>query len=58
MKYFCSYSYIYKNTPCFGNVIFDTTVDPYDDIDEFIDRFDEALGLSQVVLLFYKKVKS
>ena len=58
MKYFCSYSYICGNTPCFGNLVFDTTVDPYDDIDEFLDKFDEAVGLPQVVLLFYKKVKS
>ena len=58
MKYFCSYSYIYMNTPRFGNCIVGTTVDPYDDIVSFRDKVQDSIGLPQVVLLFYKKVKS
>ena len=58
MRYFCSYSYIQEDIPCFGNCTVDTTIDPYDDIVEFRDKFNEAIGLPQVVLLFYKKVKS
>ena len=58
MKYFCSYSYFQGETALFGNGTFETTVDPYDDIVEFRDQFNKAIGLPQVVLLFYKKVKS
>ena len=58
MKYFCSYSYFQEGTALFGNCTFETTVEPYDDIIEFRDRFNKSLGLPQAVLLFYKKVKS
>lgn len=58
MKYFCSYSHIYGNTPHFGNCALETTIDPYDDIDGFHDTLEEYVGLPNVILLFYKKVKS
>ena len=58
MKYFCSYSYICENIPCFGNAVIKTPIDPYDSIEEFRDKFEEFIDVPQVVLLFYKKVKS
>lgn len=58
MRYFCSYSYVCNNTPCFGNCTVDTTIDPYDDIVYFRDKVQDGIGLPHVVLLFYKKVKS
>ena len=58
MRYFCSYSYIQEDIPCFGNCTVETAVDPYDDIVEFHDKLKEIVKESQVILLFYKKVKS
>ena len=58
MKYLCSYSYIQEDIPCFGNCTVETAVDPYDDIVTFRDKVQDGIGLSQVVPLFYKKVKS
>jgi hypothetical protein len=58
MKYFCSFSYVRGNTPCFGNCTLETTIDPYDDIVEFHDKLKEFVKESQVILLFYKSVKS
>ena len=58
MKYFCSYSYIQEGIPCFGNCTLETEVGPYDDIVEFHNTLKEIIKESQVILMFYKKVKS
>lgn len=58
MRYFCSYSYMIKGIPLFGNSIIETTIDPYDDIEAFRKSFQDFVGLPDTILLFYKKVKS
>ena len=62
MRYFCSFSYVRGNTPCFGNCILETTVDPYDDPLGFHNSLTRHVGnytfCQEVVLLFYKKVKA
>ena len=58
MRYFCSFSYTDGGEVFFGNTLMNVQVDPYDDIVEFRDKFNEAIGLPQVMLLYYKKVKS
>ena len=60
-KYFCSFSYTDGGEVFFGNTIMYVQVDPYDDIEEFMDLLEHRLelqGYCDVVLLFYKKVKA
>ena len=45
----------------FGNTLMYVQVDPYDDIEEFMDLLEHRLelqGYCDVVLLFYRKVKA
>lgn len=58
MRYFCSYNYLIDGKPYFGNVILKTEVDPYDDIEGFLNDFYSVIHDYSAVLLFYKKVKS
>ena len=60
MRYFCSFSYTDGGEVFFGNTLMYVQVDPYDDIDEFMDLLEHRLelqGYCDIVLLFYKKVK-
>ena len=61
MRYFCSFSFTDGGEVFFGNTLMHVQVDPYDDIDEFMDLLEHRLelqGYCDVVLLFYKKVKA
>ena len=58
MKYFCSYSYLRSDNPRFVSCVLETSVDPYDDIERFMDKLEELIDEPRVILLFYKKVKS
>ena len=61
MRYFCSFSYTDGGEVFFGNTLMYVQVDPYDDIDEFMDLLEHRLelqGYCDVVLLFYRKVKT
>ena len=61
MRYFCSFSYTDGGEVFFGNTIMHVQVDPYDDIDEFMDLLEHRLelqGYCDIVLLFYRKVKA
>ena len=61
MRYFCSFSYTDGGEVFFGNVLMNVQVDPYDDIEEFMDLLEHRLelqGYCDVVLLFYGKVKA
>ena len=61
MRYFCSFSYTDGGEVLFGNTLMYAEVDPYDDIEEFMDLLEHRLelqGYCDVVLLFYKKVKA
>ena len=61
MRYFCSFSYTDGGAVLFGNALMYVQVDPYDDIEEFMDLLKHRLelqGLHDVILLFYKKVKA
>ena len=58
MRYFCSYSYLQSDNPRFGSCVLETPVDPYDDIERFMDKLEELIDEPRVILLFYKKVKS
>ena len=60
MRYFCSFSYTDGGVVYFGNALMYVQVDPYDDIEGFMDLLEHHLklqGFHDVVLLFYKKVK-
>ena len=60
MRYFCSFSYIDGCLVFFGNTIMYAEVDPYDDIEGFMESLEHHLelqGYCDVVLLFYRKVK-
>ena len=61
MRYFCSFSYTDGGEVFFGNTLMYVQVDPYDDIEEFMDLLEHRLelqGYCDVVLLFYRKVKT
>ena len=61
MRYFCSFSYTDGGFVFFGNTLMNVQVDPYDDIEEFMDLLEHRLelqGYCDVVLLFYRKVKA
>ena len=61
MRYFCSFSYTDGGEVLFGNTIMYAEVDPYDDIEEFMDLLEHRLelqGYCDAVLLFYRKVKA
>jgi len=61
MRYFCSFSYTDGGEVLFGNTLMYTEVDPYDDIEEFMDLLEHRLelqGYCDVILLFYRKVKA
>ena len=61
MRYFCSFSYTDGGEVFFGNTLMYAEVDPYDDIEEFMDLLEHRLelqGYRDVVLLFYRKVKA
>ena len=61
MRYFCSFSYTDGGFVFFGNTLMNVQVDPYDDIEEFMDLLEHRLelkGFHDVVLLFYRKVKA
>lgn len=61
MRYFCSFSYTDSGAVFFGNTLMYVQVDPYDDIEEFMDLLEHRLelkGFHDVVLLFYRKVKA
>ena len=61
MRYFCSFSYTDGGEVLFGNTHMYAEVDPYDDIEEFMDLLEyrlELQGYCDVVLLFYRKVKA
>ena len=61
MRYFCSFSYTDGGEVFFGNTLMNVPVDPYDDIEEFMDLLEHRLelkGFHNVVLLFYRKVKA
>ena len=61
MRYFCSFSYTDGGVVFFGNTLMYVQVDPYDDIEEFMDLLEHRLelqGYHDVVLLFYRKVKA
>ena len=60
MRYFCSFSYTDGGEVFFGNTLMNVQVDPYDDIEGFMDLLEHRLelqGFHDVVLLFYRKVK-
>lgn len=61
MRYFCSFSYTDGGAVFFGNTLMYVQVDPYDDIEEFMDLLEHRLALKEfhdVVLLFFRKVKA
>ena len=61
MRYFCSFSYTDGGAVFFGNTLMNVQVDPYDDIEEFMESLEHRLelqGYRDVVLLFYRKVKA
>ena len=61
MRYFCSFSYTDGGAVLFGNALMYVQVDPYDDIEGFMDLLKhrpELRGLHDVILLFYIKVKA
>ena len=61
MRFFCSFSYIDACEVFFGNTIMYVQVDPYDDMEGFMDLLERRLelqGFHDVVLLFYRKVKA
>ena len=61
MRYFCSFSYTDGGEVLFGNTLMYVQVDPYDDIEAFMDLLEHRLelqGYCDVVLLVYKKVKA
>ena len=61
MRYFCSFSYTDGGEVFFGNTLMYVQVDPYDDIEGFMDLLERRLelqGYCDGVLLFYKKVKA
>ena len=61
MRYFCSFSYTNGGEVFFGNTLMYVEVDPYDDIEEFMDLLEHRLelqGFHDVILLFYRKVKA
>ena len=61
MRYFCSFSYTDGGEVFFGNTLMHVQVDPYDDIEEFMDLLEHRLelqGYCDIVLLFYRKVKT
>ena len=61
MRYFCSFSYTYGGEVFFGNTLMNVQVDPYDDIEGFMDLLEHRLelqGFHDVALLFYRKVKA
>ena len=61
MRYFCSFSYTDGGEVFFGNTIMNVQVDPYDDIEGFMESLEHRLELQwlhDVVLLFYRKVKA
>ena len=61
MRYFCSFSYTEYGEVFFGNTLMYVQVDPYDDIEEFMDLLEHHLelqGIHDVILLFYRKVKT
>ena len=61
MRYFCSFSYTDGGAVLFGNALMYVQVDPYDDIEGFMDLLEHRLelqGYCDVVLLFYRKVKA
>ena len=61
MRYFCSFSYTEGGAVFFGNTLMYADVDPYDDIEGFMDLLEHRLelkGYCDVILLFYRKVKA
>ena len=61
MRFFCSFSYTDGGEVFFGNTLMYAEVDPYDDIEEFMDLLEHRLelqGYCDVVLLFYRRVKA
>ena len=61
MRYFCSFSYTDGGEVLFGNALMYVQVDPYDDIEGFMDLLEHHLelqGYCDVALLFYRKVKA
>ena len=61
MRYFCSFSYTDGGFVFFGNTIMYAEVDPYDDIEDFMNLLEHRLelqGYCDVALLFYRKVKA
>jgi len=61
VRFFCSFSYTDGGFVFLGNTLMNVQVDPYDDIEGFMDLLEHRLelqGYCDVVLLFYKKVKA
>ena len=61
MRYFCSFSYTDGGEVLFGNALMYVQVDPYDDIEgfmELLEHYLELQGYCDVVLLFYRSVKA
>ena len=59
MRYFCSFSYVDKGVSRFGNGTLETPIDPYDNIEGFMELFkktSDVYDLKDVVLLNYKRV--
>ena len=59
MRYFCSFTYVEDGETIFGNAIYNSDIDPYENIGEFMINLRSWLSETEVfdaILLNYKRV--
>lgn len=56
MRYFCAFSYLVNGQAFFGNVVYDSPVDPYENIEEFLDGVEKYINEPSCIILNYKRV--